>query len=223
MTSLICANRANSAPRWFRGWSRRTVAGFLTIVLATMSAVFGLQAPAQAYSFYAYGATQWAIQYAYSDPSGYKHYGEDCTNFISTAWNRGGGVPMGLDWHQANFGWNGYWYYEGSSDFIRASSFRHYWYDHGSRYVHVEGKTALTSPYSPAGYGDAYVFDTGDNPFGPDWNHVSIEAGWASGYDKMAQHSIGEIVDWRTWYYHRDSYQRWNFLRSGHGIRIISP
>jgi hypothetical protein len=193
-------------------------------LLVSIAAMLAAGVPAErAWAFYGYGAANYALAYALSDPPFYKHYGSDCTNFVSTCWNRGGGVPMSIYWHEANYGWNGYFFYEGSYSFIRVRDFRSYWFIHGSRYVHVEGSAALGSAYSPALLGDAYVFDSGDSAAGPDWVHASIEVRWTNGFDEYAQHSDGKVVDWRRWYRTRTPWQRSNMTRAGHGIRIISP
>ncbi|MBB2942070.1 hypothetical protein FB565_001783 [Actinoplanes lutulentus] len=154
----------------------------------------------------------------------YKFYGSDCTNFVSAAWNRGGKIPMTNNWHQARWYNNdGYYFKEGSYSFIRVKDFRSRWYDIGSRYVYVQGRTALNKKYSPAGTGEAYIFDSGNKRSKPDWQHAAIQVGFSKGYDEYAQHSSGKVTDWRTWYWKRTSYQRVNMEKSGHGLRIIRP
>jgi hypothetical protein len=170
---------------------------------------------------------QGAVRYArrwyngYNTPR-YPVFKGDCTNFVSQAWHEGGGIAFGGDWYLHYRKWP-YIHWDYGYAFIRVRNFRSFWYDHGSRYVFVQGEAALTARYSPAGLGEVYVFDTGASRWGPDWGHAAISVGWRPGHDEYAQHTANKIADWRTYYWKRTARERKNVLRSGRGFRIISP
>lgn len=52
---------------------------------------------------------------------------------------------------------------------------------------------------------------------------AAILVRWNQGFDEYAQHSLGKIADWRTWYYRQTAFRRYNIERPGHGIRAIRP
>jgi len=86
---------------------------------------------ATSYNFNGPGAATWAMQnYGRASDTkptipNYKFYGSDCTNFVSTAWARGGKVPQNTTWHGE--GAIDRVLIDGSHAFIRVKDFRSYW------------------------------------------------------------------------------------------------
>ncbi|MDD1622281.1 MAG: amidase domain-containing protein, partial [Methylococcaceae bacterium] len=189
----------------------------------SISSLLGIKdAAAYPSSFNKYGARDYALRWVANYNPNFQNFdqrGGDCTNFVSQAWNVGGGIPQdNRTWYHAHSRWFG-WRVSGS--FIRVKDFRSYWFDHGYQYIYVQGKDKLTSDYSPADIGDVYIFDSGTNPDAPSFSHASIAIGWSKGYDEYAQHSDGKVAKWTRYFMAQTPERQNNILRPGHGIRII--
>jgi hypothetical protein len=200
------------------------------IAAATLVTVFFAfpATPALAYAYNGSAGVAYAQKWEHSYNAAYWNYnssGGDCTNFASQVFHAGG-IPFdttGANKWQGGMSFMDEWNDYDSGSWMRVRDFRSYWYTFGHTYIHIEGRTALTAAYTPAGLGEAYVFDAGTSSSADNWEHTAIEDNWNGGHDWEIQHSIGEIVDWRKWYYTRTAAEKVNMDKPGHGIRVIGP
>jgi putative amidase-like protein len=131
------------------------------------------------------GAVEWANNHVYSK----SYFSEDCTDFVSQAWNRGGGLSQEKPWwffHEEllGFSWLGHTY---SKNWAAAEDFAEEMAAH--KWVERTNVTNLSVKIIPdAEPGDVVLWHEPKQP--TYWSHVALIIGTRAGATRIDQHSI---------------------------------
>jgi hypothetical protein len=130
------------------------------------------------------GAVTWANNHVGSHP----YFGEDCTDFVSQAWNRGGGLSQQPPWwffdeEPLHFSWLGHTY---SKNWAAVENFAnemaaHHWVERTT----ITNLSVKTIP--GAELGDVVLWHEPKQP--TYWSHVALIIGTTGGTTRIDQHS----------------------------------